>query len=104
MNSKKSSFPTKNSLLPTGKPSSNPEETDSDEKTEAIVPEVKQAEVEKRGGKTRRVEKYGSRRKVWNGSAEMTKGGLRKENLMKNTYGRIVSAKRHATMKKRHTV
>lgn len=53
------------------------------------------------GGKTKRVSKYGSRRKVWNGTAEKTKGGLSKEDLMKNKYGRIVSAKRHGTMKKR---
>jgi len=53
------------------------------------------------GGKTRRVSKYGSRRKVWNGSAEKTKGGLTKNDLMKNKYGRIVSAKRHGNMKKR---
>lgn len=57
----------------------------------------------KGGGKTRRVDKYGSRRKVWNGSAEMTNGGLRKEDLIKNTKGRIVSAKRHSTMKQRYS-
>jgi hypothetical protein len=53
------------------------------------------------GGKTKRLSKYGSRRKVWNGSAEKTKGGLTKDDLVKNKYGRIVSAKRHGTMKKR---
>lgn len=57
----------------------------------------------KGGGKTRRVEKYGSRRKVWNGTAEMTNGGLRKEDLIKNTKGRIVSVKRHSTMKQRYS-
>lgn len=56
----------------------------------------------KGGGKTRRLDKYGSRRKVWNGSAEMTNGGLRKEDLIKNTKGRIVSVKRHSTMKQRY--
>jgi hypothetical protein len=40
---------------------------------------------------------------VFNGSAEMTNGGLRKENLIKNERGRIVSAKKHSTMKQRHS-
>lgn len=54
---------------------------------------------EKKGGKTKKVSKYGSRRKVYGGSAEMTTGGLRKEHLMKNERGRIVSVKKHTTMK-----
>jgi hypothetical protein len=58
---------------------------------------------EKKGGKTRRVSKFGSRRQVWNGSAEMTPGRLRKEHLIKNERGRIVSVKRHSTMKQRHS-
>jgi hypothetical protein len=45
--------------------------------------------------------KRGSRRKVWGGTAEMTAGGLRKSDLMKNKYGRIVSVKKH-TLRKRH--
>jgi hypothetical protein len=44
--------------------------------------------------KTQRVSKYGSRRKVWNGSAEKTKGGLTRKDLKRNKYGRIVSVKR----------
>jgi hypothetical protein len=44
--------------------------------------------------KTQRVSKYGSRRKVWNGSAEKTKGGLTRKDLKQNKYGRIVSVKR----------
>jgi hypothetical protein len=48
--------------------------------------------------KTQRV---GSRRKVFNGTAEKTVGGLRKEDLLKNGAGRIVSVKRHTTMKRR---
>ncbi len=60
-------------------------------------------ESEKKGGKTRRVYKYGSRRQVFNGSAEMTVGGLRKDQLVKNEKGRIVSAAKHKTMKQRHT-
>lgn len=60
-------------------------------------------EPEKKGGKTRRTFKYGSRRQVFNGSAEMTVGGLRKDQLVKNEKGRIVSAAKHKTMKQRHS-
>lgn len=49
----------------------------------------------------KKTQRAGSRRKVWNGSAEMTVGGLRKDDLMMNKYGRIVSKKKHATMKNR---
>ena len=38
--------------------------------------------------------KIGSRRKVWNGTAERTVGGLTKKDLKQNKYGRIVSVKR----------
>lgn len=54
---------------------------------------------EKKGGKTKKIAKYGTRRKVFGGSAEMTTGGLRKEHLIKNQRGRIVSVKKHTTMK-----
>jgi hypothetical protein len=54
--------------------------------------------METGGGKTRKVSKYGSRRKVWNGTAEKTVGGLRKDDLMKTKRGRIVSKKRHTRM------
>lgn len=53
--------------------------------------------------KTKKVYKYGSRRQVYNGSAEMTVGGLRKDHLIKNEKGRIVSAAKHKTMKQRHS-
>lgn len=53
------------------------------------------------GGKTRKVSKFGSRRQVFNGSAMMTTGGLRKEHLTKNPRGRIVSTKRHNLAKER---
>jgi len=43
--------------------------------------------------------RQGSRRQVWNGSAEKTPGGLTKDNLVKNRYGRIVSLKKHHTMR-----
>jgi hypothetical protein len=42
--------------------------------------------------------KRGSRRQVWNGTAEQTAGGLRKEDLDKNKRGRIVSKKKTARM------
>lgn len=50
--------------------------------------------------KTQRI--IGSRRKVFNGTAEKTVGGLRKEDLLKNAAGRIVSLRRHTTMKSRN--
>lgn len=59
------------------------------------------------GGKRRRTQKVhriGSRAKVMHGGAERTSGGLRKDQLMYNSKGRIVSKKRHATMKQRHKV
>lgn len=62
-----------------------------------------QQQVEQRGGKTRKLSKFGSRRQVYNGKAEKTSGGLRKENLTKNERGRIVSVKRHSTMKQRYS-
>jgi hypothetical protein len=38
----------------------------------------------------------GSRRKVWNGTAQKTPGGLTRSDLMMNKYGRIVSRKKAA--------
>lgn len=55
-----------------------------------------------RRSKTRKARKYGTRAKVFHGGAEMTKGGLRKDDLVKNKYGRIVSVKKHKTMKQKH--
>lgn len=48
--------------------------------------------------RTRRV---GSRRQVFNGGAECTVGGLRKDDLIKNKHGRIVSKKKHETMRQK---
>ena len=100
MSSKEKTSKPKGLLSIFGSDSSEEEQTSNEQKV--IVPEVPTSE--KKGGKTRRVEKYGSRRKVWNGSAERTKGGLRKEDLVRNNRGRIVSAKRHTTMKQRHNL
>lgn len=52
---------------------------------------------------TRKVSRYGSRAKVMHGGAEMTTGGLRKHDLMYNKQGRIVSVKKHKTMKTKNT-
>jgi len=41
----------------------------------------------------------GSRAEVWHGTAIRTSGGLRREDLMMNKYGRIVSKKKHNTAK-----
>ena len=71
--------------------------------TESLPPNPQLVEPQK-GGKTRKVSKYGSRRQIFNGSAEMTTGGLRREQLMKNERGRIVSAAKHKTMKQRHSL
>jgi len=37
----------------------------------------------------------GSKRQVWNGTAERTPGGLTKSDLIKNKRGKIVSKKKH---------
>ena len=42
----------------------------------------------------------GSRAQVMHGTAYKTNGGLKKEQLMKNKYGLIVSRKKHNTAKK----
>jgi DVNP family len=38
--------------------------------------------------------KVGSKREVFNGTAEKTKGGLHKQDLTRNKHGRIVSIKK----------
>ena len=45
--------------------------------------------------------KIGSRRQVYNGNAEKTSGGLVKSDLIKNKHGRIVSSKKHHTMRRK---
>lgn len=52
----------------------------------------------------KKTQKIGSRAKVWRGGAECTVGGLRKDDLMKNKYGRIVSKKKHETMRRKTEV
>ena len=44
----------------------------------------------------------GSRAQVWHGTAYKTDGspGLKKENLIMNKHGRIVSRRKHATAKR----
>lgn len=78
--------------------------TDSPSTTGETVSPPQNPPVEQpKGGRTRKVAKFGSRRQVFNGTAERTTGGLRKEHLMKNERGRIVSAAKHKTMKHRHS-
>ena len=43
---------------------------------------------------------FGSRKQVYSGSAYKTTGGLTKSMLLMNKWGRIVSAKKHASAKK----
>jgi hypothetical protein len=50
---------------------------------------------------TKRIIPVGSRRQVGNGTALKTRGGLRKEDLLKTKRGRWVSKKRHENMTKR---
>ena len=45
-------------------------------------------------------ELVGSRQKVYNETAYKTTGNLTKSHLIMNKWGRIVSAKKHATAKK----
>lgn len=49
----------------------------------------------------KKTQRIGSRAKVMHGGAEMTSGGLRKSDLMYNKHGRIVSKKKHSTMKRK---
>ena len=51
------------------------------------------------GGKEYK-ELIGSRQQVWNGTAYKTKGELKKKELMKNKWNRIVSKKKHITAKR----
>uniref|UniRef100_A0A6C0AUG1 Uncharacterized protein n=1 Tax=viral metagenome TaxID=1070528 RepID=A0A6C0AUG1_9ZZZZ len=51
------------------------------------------------GGATFKI-KEGSRRQVFNGTAEHTSGGLMKKDLMKNRHGEIVSKKASKAAKK----
>merc|ERR1712087_168989 len=44
--------------------------------------------------------KYGSMRKVWNGSCDKTKGGLMKKDLMINKRGKVVSKKQSMSKSK----
>ena len=45
-------------------------------------------------------ELIGSRQMVWHGTAYKTEGGLKKDDILMNRWGRIVSKKKHATAKK----
>lgn len=45
-------------------------------------------------------ELFGSREQVYNGTAYKTKAGLTIDDILMNKWGRLVSAKKHATAKK----
>jgi len=45
-------------------------------------------------------ELFGSREQVWNGTAYKTLGELKKQDLLMNKNGRIVSKNKHVTSKK----
>lgn len=49
----------------------------------------------------RKTQRIGSRAKVMHGGAEKTVGGLTKDDLMYNKAGRIVSKKKHQTMRQK---
>lgn len=49
----------------------------------------------------KKTQRIGSRAKVMHGGAEKTVGGLTKDDLIYNKAGRIVSKKKHTTMKQR---
>lgn len=49
-------------------------------------------------------QKTGTKRKVWNGTAEMTSGRLTKNDLVKNKRGRIVSKKKSKFSKKNNNL
>ena len=102
MSSKKEPSKSKSLLSTIGKGLFGGDDSEPEDDEQKVEIPEKQPIVDKKGGKTRRVSKFGSRRQVWNGSAEMTPGRLRKEHLTKNERGRIVSVKRHTTMKQRH--
>ena len=51
------------------------------------------------GGKMHQMVR-GSRAQVWHGTALKTEGGLKKEDLVKNSRGEIVSKKKHNQSKK----
>jgi len=48
--------------------------------------------------------KYGSKLQVFKGVAEMTTGRLKKADLMKNRYGKIVSRRRSEASKKNNNL
>merc|ERR1719192_3279709 len=60
---------------------------------------VRRTKVKKPKRVTKKMQ-TGSFCKVWNGSSKFTKGGLTKDDLMKNSRGKIVSKKAHAAGQK----
>ena len=46
--------------------------------------------------------KYGTRNEVWNGEAQMTRGMLKKDDLIKSSSGRLVSKRKSEAAKKNY--
>ena len=46
----------------------------------------------------------GTKTQVWRGSKDTTPGGLRKSDLTKNKYGKVVSRKASATAKRKNNL
>jgi hypothetical protein len=46
----------------------------------------------------------GTKTQVWRGSRDTTPGGLRKTDLTKNKYGKVVSRKASATAKRKNNL
>jgi hypothetical protein len=66
-------------------------EIESNEKIyNSVVPKRKS-----RTKNTSGIPTFGSKIQVWHGNATKTKGGLKKEDLMENKQGKIVSKKKH---------
>lgn len=56
--------------------------------------------VDARGYMEPERKRYGTREEVWDGEAEMTKGGLTKTDLTFNSRGKLVSVTKSAVAKK----
>ena len=74
-------------------------DVDTKEQSEQLSSSVKQEGGRKRSRSRRHAsgkKAIGSRAEVWHGSADHTSGGLKKDDLMKNKRGLIVSRAKHA--------
>lgn len=67
-------------------------------KLKELHPGKKKAEKPKinKEDKPKKMKAVGSKAEVYHGNAKHTSGGLKKEDLMKNKHGKIVSKRKHA--------